>query len=202
MFLATYLFVCCLHNSSISALVNGSPTANFYIHRGLNQSEMREFAAFVEDMELIDVPTLGKKFSFFGSVGKSMSRIDRILMSEDRWQGYIRSHLDLIIVGWSTKTSSSLHRIIGNLSKWKGGVIMRLKRSWECRKKNWDRGIEKYLDSKDLQIDNIVKELNEVERLAPEGGPLKIEQKKFLNADFWKELHARESLLISSKINN
>lgn len=43
---------------------------------------MREFATFKEDMELIDVPVLGKKFTYFNSDGITMSRIDRFLLSE------------------------------------------------------------------------------------------------------------------------
>lgn len=47
-----------------------------------NNTEMREFDSFRYDMELIDVPLLGKKFYCFGFDGKSMSRIDRFLPTE------------------------------------------------------------------------------------------------------------------------
>lgn len=43
---------------------------------------------FIEDMELIDVPVLGKELTYFASDGVSMSRMDRFLVSEDfisRW---------------------------------------------------------------------------------------------------------------------
>jgi hypothetical protein len=46
------------------------------------QGERTLFNHFVEDMELIDVPVLGKKNSWFSADGKSMSRIDRFLLSE------------------------------------------------------------------------------------------------------------------------
>lgn len=42
---------------------------------------MREFQSFIEDMELADLPVLGKKFTWFGADGNSMSRIDRFLLS-------------------------------------------------------------------------------------------------------------------------
>jgi exonuclease III len=51
------------------------------------QGERTLFNHFVEDMELIDVPVLGKKNSWFSADGKSMSRIDRFLLSE----GFITS---------------------------------------------------------------------------------------------------------------
>lgn len=51
-------------------------------------TQRRGFGSFIEDMELVDVLVLGKKFSYFGKDGKSMSRIDRFLLSEGlvtRW---------------------------------------------------------------------------------------------------------------------
>ncbi|MCI51541.1 hypothetical protein A2U01_0072785, partial [Trifolium medium] len=40
------------------------------------------FKRFVDEMEVVDVPVLGKKFSWFSTDGKSMSRIDRFLLSD------------------------------------------------------------------------------------------------------------------------
>lgn len=60
--------------------ISGNPV-NF------NQAEIREFAAFMEDMDLIDVPILGKKFTCLVSDGRA-SRIDRILLFDglvSRW---------------------------------------------------------------------------------------------------------------------
>jgi exonuclease III len=51
------------------------------------QKERILFNRFMEDMEVIDVSVLGKKFSLFSGDGKSMSRIDRFLLSE----GFINS---------------------------------------------------------------------------------------------------------------
>jgi hypothetical protein len=58
--------------------------------RGLNEvgsisfsSEMVEFQTFVDDMELDDLPGLGRKFTWFHPNGRSMSRIDRALVSSD-----------------------------------------------------------------------------------------------------------------------
>jgi exonuclease III len=46
------------------------------------QGEIISFTQFVEDIEVIDIPVLGKKFTWFSSDGKSMSRIDRFLLSD------------------------------------------------------------------------------------------------------------------------
>jgi exonuclease III len=59
-------------------------------HSSSNVGRQRErilFNHFMEDMEVIDVSVLGKKFSWFSGDGKSMSIIDRFLLSE----GFINS---------------------------------------------------------------------------------------------------------------
>ncbi|XP_058759850.1 uncharacterized protein LOC131633146 [Vicia villosa] len=47
-----------------------------------NIKEMEKFKNFIEDMEVVDVPTIGSKFTWFNSNGKTMSRLDRFLLSE------------------------------------------------------------------------------------------------------------------------
>jgi exonuclease III len=58
--------------------------------KGVNQSlvnshntEIVEFGEFVREMELVDLPVIGRKFTWFHSNGISMSRIDRMLVSDD-----------------------------------------------------------------------------------------------------------------------
>jgi exonuclease III len=46
--------------------------------------ELVEFGGFINNMDLVDIPVLGRKFSWFHPNGRSMSRIDRALLSEDR----------------------------------------------------------------------------------------------------------------------
>ncbi|XP_058732668.1 uncharacterized protein LOC131604227 [Vicia villosa] len=59
--------------------------------RGLfmNNREMELFSEFIDKSELVDIPCKGKKFSWFSGDGKSMSRIDRFIVSNDvvsRWE--------------------------------------------------------------------------------------------------------------------
>jgi exonuclease III len=67
---------------------------NAVLHRderkGLNHvgfaspsTELVEFGQFVIDMGLVDLPIFGRRFTWFHSNGFTMSRIDRVLMSED-----------------------------------------------------------------------------------------------------------------------
>ncbi|XP_058734029.1 uncharacterized protein LOC131605721 [Vicia villosa] len=60
---------------------------------GVNTSDssrdLRSFNEFIKDMELVDLPTIGGKFTWFKSNGKAMSRLDRFLLSEslvDDWK--------------------------------------------------------------------------------------------------------------------
>ncbi|MCH97322.1 hypothetical protein A2U01_0018316, partial [Trifolium medium] len=49
----------------------------------VRHNERVEFYQFVESMELIDLPVTGKKFSWFCADGKTMSRLDHFLLSDN-----------------------------------------------------------------------------------------------------------------------
>jgi hypothetical protein len=56
-------------------------------------SEVVEFQNFVEELELVDLPLLGRRFTWFHSSGRAMSRIDRVLISDEwasRWGSVTR----------------------------------------------------------------------------------------------------------------
>jgi hypothetical protein len=46
-------------------------------------AEMYEFGDFIVSKDLVDLPLLGRKFTWFHPNGSSMSRIDRFLISEE-----------------------------------------------------------------------------------------------------------------------
>jgi hypothetical protein len=48
--------------------------------------EMREFDDFLESLELVDLPLVGRKYTWFHPNGISMSRLDRVLISSS-WFG-------------------------------------------------------------------------------------------------------------------
>lgn len=50
--------------------------------------EIRDFATFIEESGLVDVPCKGNKYTWFSGDGKSKRRIDRFLILENiirRW---------------------------------------------------------------------------------------------------------------------
>lgn len=50
---------------------------------GLVSREIEEFDEFIEDMGLIDLPLIGRKYTWHRANGTSSSRIDRFLLSEE-----------------------------------------------------------------------------------------------------------------------
>ncbi|KAI5441929.1 hypothetical protein KIW84_011114 [Lathyrus oleraceus] len=48
-----------------------------------NHGEMVEFNDFIEELELIDVPLMGNKFTWFNLSGKAINRLDRFLLSNE-----------------------------------------------------------------------------------------------------------------------
>ncbi|XP_058751351.1 uncharacterized protein LOC131624428 [Vicia villosa] len=52
------------------------------IAAAVNQSEMNLFADFIHNSSLVDIPCKGKKYTWYSGDGKSMSRIDRFLISD------------------------------------------------------------------------------------------------------------------------
>lgn len=46
-------------------------------------SEMEEFEDFIDDMGLVNIPLIGRKFTWHRANGTSMSRLERLLLSED-----------------------------------------------------------------------------------------------------------------------
>ncbi|GKV31782.1 hypothetical protein SLEP1_g40447 [Rubroshorea leprosula] len=64
---------------------------------------MREFDDFVHSSELIDLPLVGRKYTWYSSNGQSMSRLDRFLLSEEwmaKWSN---------VKQWGMKRSISDH---------------------------------------------------------------------------------------------
>jgi hypothetical protein len=56
------------------------------IQTGVITSQSRdlvEFDRFLNDLELVDMPLLGRRFTWFHPNGVSMSRLDRVLLSEE-----------------------------------------------------------------------------------------------------------------------
>lgn len=51
------------------------------IRTHINFMEMNELGGFIADMELTDLPTIGRKFSWFNTLGNFVSRLDIFFIS-------------------------------------------------------------------------------------------------------------------------
>ncbi|GKV35665.1 hypothetical protein SLEP1_g43906 [Rubroshorea leprosula] len=70
--------------------------------RGVSNG-MRVFNEFIRDMELVDLPLIGRKFTWYKPNGEAMSRLDRFLMTEDWMSKWVNSKQ------WGLKRSISDH---------------------------------------------------------------------------------------------
>jgi hypothetical protein len=174
-------------------------------------------------MEVIDVPVLGKKFTWFSADGKSMSRIDRFLLSDGfismfgisgQWVGDrdISDHCPIWLIVSSDNWGPKPFRVINGWfdhpeflpfieSCWKGYKIMGkkafvLKEKFKLLKESlrkWNKEVFGYLD---LNIEKTVKELNDLERsMGGDANDVDVPLRAALNKDFWNQIHLKESLL-------
>ncbi|PNY01857.1 cysteine-rich receptor-like protein kinase, partial [Trifolium pratense] len=187
------------------------------------QGERILFNRFVEELEVIDVPVLGKKFSWFSADGRSMSRIDRFLLSDgfittqgisSQWIGDrdISDHCPIWLMASPNNWGPKPFRVINGWlehpeflsfveNSWKGFEVHGkkayvLKEKFKLLKnclKSWNKEVFGFLD---LNIEKTVKELNDIEGLL--GGDdedLELTRREGLSKEFWRQLHLKESLL-------
>lgn len=185
--------------------------------------DMVDFNAFVNEMNLIDPPLHGNKFTYFCSDGIAASRLDRFLVSDgimNLWQVKgqrvgkrdISDHcpiwLECSNLNWGPKPFRFNNCWLEHdgfksfiVEEWKKIQITgrkayvikeKLKIIRESLKK-WNKEVFGWLD---LNIENIVADMNELDRGIEEGCNLNVVvKKKEANALFWQQLMMKESLL-------
>lgn len=189
----------------------------------INQRELDEFSSFIQSMGVIDVPLLGKKFSWFNLDGSAMSRIDRFLLTEkliDEWKVAaqwigdrdISDHCPMWLKtsdeNWGPKPFrfnncwldhkeflSYVTTCWGSfhVEGWKGYMLKEKKKLLKEKLKWWNKEVFGIID---LKIDKIVEDINALDNIVAEGGQIDVEGRKLLSVQFWNHLHARESLLL------
>jgi exonuclease III len=156
------------------------------------QRERFLFNQFVNEMDVIDLPVLGKKFSWFSADGKSMSRIDRFLLSDGlitrfgfsgQWIGDrdISDHCPIWLLASPKNWGPKPFRVINGWFDhpeffsfvehcWKsfevhGKKAFVLKEKFRLLKeclRKWNKEVFGYMD---LNIEKTVKDLNDIEGL-------------------------------------
>ncbi|PNY01680.1 cysteine-rich receptor-like protein kinase, partial [Trifolium pratense] len=204
-----------------NAILHSSERRGCSVDRRLG--EITSFTEFVEDMELIDMPVLGKKFSWFSPDGKSMSRLDRFLLSEGfveksgitgQWIGDrdISDHCPIWLLSSACDWGPKPFRVVNAWlehpdfktfveSSWKsyniqGKKAFVLKEKLKLLReslKKWNKEVFGILD---LNIDKTVADINVFEGLMENDvGDLDYIKRDALNKDFWKQIHLKESMI-------
>ncbi|KAK2452148.1 DNA-(apurinic or apyrimidinic site) endonuclease [Trifolium repens] len=67
-----------------NAVVSMEERVGINVNDGSGMStEVLEFRKFVEELEVVDLPIIGRRFTWYHASGSAMSRIDRMLVSEE-----------------------------------------------------------------------------------------------------------------------
>lgn len=65
--------------------------------RGSGESNISEFIDWIEELEVVEVPWVGKKFTWFRPNGAARNKLDRFLVSPewlDKWPGSTQHTLE------------------------------------------------------------------------------------------------------------
>ncbi|GKV21933.1 hypothetical protein SLEP1_g31856 [Rubroshorea leprosula] len=186
-------------------------------------TEMREFNCFIHEAELIDLPLVGRKFTWYNSNGLQMSRIDRFLLSNEwvlKWKDVkqmglrrtVSDHCPILLknekVDWGPKPFKFFNAwidqpgCIGTIRKaWKscevnGGYGFRLKERLKFTKK----ALKVWSGSSMTTIEkNIMEAEVEIEELDKKGENSllthsDIERRRGCFIDLWNNLKIKESM--------
>ncbi|WJX91755.1 hypothetical protein P8452_73482 [Trifolium repens] len=200
--------------------------------RGVTQShfqspslEIVEFEAFVNNMELVDLDVLGRKFTWFHSNGTTMSRIDRALVSND-WisvWGYpslwvlprsVSDHCPLVIrynsVDWGPKPFRFNNHWLSHKDfkvfveeawrsmpfvGWMGYILKDKLKALKVKLKEWNKDIYGAVDTKILILVEEIKVLD----LRGEEGNLSnadVSLRKNQFSELWHLLKSKEATMV------
>lgn len=194
---------------------------------GMSSSQRREaadFNEFIDRMELLDIPLVGRKFTWVRPNGQQMSRLDRVMVSSEwlnHWPGYVQEvlprdisdHCPLLFristQNWGPKPFRVLNcwfddpkfkRFVEETWKeivvyGRGAYVLKEKLKLLKQKlKHWNNEVFGDLFRKKKEI---VESLNALEQKAEEVvlEEAELEQRKELGADYWRCAKRIESLL-------
>ncbi|RZB80823.1 External alternative NAD(P)H-ubiquinone oxidoreductase B4, mitochondrial [Glycine soja] len=192
--------------------------------RLLGDNSMQEFNEWIEDMELLEVPVVGKQYTWFRPNGESKSRLDRALISlewRDTWAESVQftlsrnfsDHCPILLkannVDWGPKpfrilncwlTDKSFKEVVNQcwnfvqVSGWGPYGLKEKIKRLKCRLKIWNK--EEYGDSF-KKVQQLEVELNKLEEdtLHRQMTDLEISRRKKLQEDLRLAAQTHEALL-------
>ncbi|GKV41862.1 hypothetical protein SLEP1_g49342 [Rubroshorea leprosula] len=189
---------------------------------GIN-AEMREFDNFINNAALIDLPLLGRKYTWYNSNGQYMSRIDRFLLSEDwvsRWgdvkqwglRRSVSDHCPILLknekIDWGPKPfkffdawfeKPGCRELIRSVWKFneiqgkKGFILKEKLKRTKKALKEWSRNLTEEVDDKVKKAESVIAEIDE----KGESSQLTaedVERRRGSFIDLWKNLRIKERM--------
>ncbi|GKV37932.1 hypothetical protein SLEP1_g45894 [Rubroshorea leprosula] len=140
--------------------------------------EMEEFDDFIHNAGLIDLPLVGRKYTWYNSNGQYMSRIDRFLISEEHPE------------------CKEIIRTTWNSSEINGGKGYKLKEKLKMTKKALKDWSSKSMADVDRKISESEKMIAEIDEQGEKNtlSATNIEKRRNCFLDLWKHLRIKERM--------
>ncbi|GKV24110.1 hypothetical protein SLEP1_g33762 [Rubroshorea leprosula] len=185
--------------------------------------EMKEFDSFINESGLVDLPLVGRKFTWYNSNGQHMSKIDRFLVSEDwllRWPdvkqwGLKRSvsdHCPVLLknerMDWGPKPFKFFDawlqdpgckelirktRISSAVEGWYGFRLKEKLKSTKKALKEWSRKVVLEVDKKIMEAESVIAQLDERGEYV-QLSPIEIEMRRSSFLQLWNNLKLKENM--------
>ncbi|KAK2403455.1 hypothetical protein QL285_052889 [Trifolium repens] len=186
--------------------------------------EMREFDAFIDNPELEDLAPVGGNFTWFHPNGVAMSRLDRVLVSEDWFTSWgdqivrvlprdVSDHCPLLLKPCVIESRPKPFRFCNhwllhkdfksfveerwgalNLEGWMGYVLKEKLKLLKTSIKEWKKVVYGKMDD---SIRVLIAKIREKDLRGEHGllSPLEVVERKKFFGDLWRLLKGRETLL-------
>ncbi|GKV14964.1 hypothetical protein SLEP1_g25762 [Rubroshorea leprosula] len=185
--------------------------------------EMKDFDSFIIESGLVDLPMVGRKYTWYNANGQHMSRIDRFLVSEEwllRWcdvkqwglKRTVSYHCPILLknewVDWGPKPfkffdawlqdpgCKELIRKTWNSSAVEGWYGFKLKEKLKSTKKalkEWSRNAASEVDRKIIEAESEIAHLDERGENV-QLLPTEIEKRRSSFLELWKNLKLKENM--------
>ncbi|XP_058774638.1 uncharacterized protein LOC131648924 [Vicia villosa] len=160
----------------------------------VNHSDIADFSDSIGTLDLVDLPAIGNKFSWFNLASDAASRLDRFLVSEgliDAWD------LKGQCIGDISLSNHCPMSIKANRLNW-GPKPFRFFSVWIDHPEFLPLVAEVF-GKLDLLVEDAVRDLNVLDRLVAKGDSVvnaeSIEKRREAHHIFWEKLCIRESIL-------
>ncbi|KAK7281475.1 hypothetical protein RIF29_09513 [Crotalaria pallida] len=146
---------------------------------------MRLFNKWVDEMELVDLPLIGRKFTYYQGGGGVMSRIDKILLSAE-W-----------LTCWPEASQLMVRKIWGetNIQGWHVFVLKEKLKVLKGEIRRWNREVFGCLDR---QVEDLKKQMADFDYVCENQGlsdSQLLERRKSL-VELWKVASLKENLIV------